>query len=115
MIGARGEFLFEAIEMVIALGQYQRRTAITNRLDNVLADSPSSRLVFDQLSIEGLKFHTLVRIRASGRLERGRLNQHEMLERAGCRLHASVHLMSHRTALHEDDGMVAVLACNGCR
>ena len=38
-----------------------------------------------------------------------------MLERAGCRLGASVYLMSNRTALHEDDRMVAVLACDGCR
>jgi hypothetical protein len=57
----------------------------------------------------------LVRIRAFVRLERRRLNQHEVLERAGCRLCASVYLMSNRTALHEDDRMVTVLACDGCR
>jgi len=38
-----------------------------------------------------------------------------MFERSRRRLHASIHLMSDRTALHEDDRMVTVLACDGCR
>jgi len=38
-----------------------------------------------------------------------------MFERSRRRLHASIHLMSYRTALHEDDRVVTVLACDGCR
>ncbi len=115
MINARRQLVFEAVEVLIALRQDQRRTPIANRLDNVLADSPSTRLVVDQLLVQGLKFDALVRIRTSVRLERRRLNQHEVLERAGCRLCASIYLMSNWTALHEDDRMVTVLACDGCR
>ena len=43
VIDARRKLLFEAVEVIIALGQDQRRTPIANRVDNVLADSPSSR------------------------------------------------------------------------
>ena len=115
VINARRQLVFEAVEVLIALRQDQRRTPIANRVDDVLADSSSSRLVVDQLLVERLKFDALVRIRASVRLERCRLNEHEVLERARCRLCASIYLMSNRTALHEDDRMVAVLACDGCR
>jgi hypothetical protein len=48
-------------------------------------------------------------------MKRCRLNEHEVLERAGCRLCASIHLMSNRAALHEDDWMVTILACDSCR
>jgi hypothetical protein len=82
VIDARREFLFEAVEMVIALGQYQRRPSIADRFDNVLADSPSPRLVIGQLLVQSLKFDALVRIGTSVRLKRCRLNEHEMLERA---------------------------------
>jgi hypothetical protein len=49
--------------MIIALGQDQRRTRIANRIDDVLADSPRSHLVVDQLLEQGLKFDALVRSR----------------------------------------------------
>jgi hypothetical protein len=68
-----------------------------------------------QLLVERLKFDALVRSRTSVRLERRRLNQHQVLERARGRLCAGVYLMSNRTALHEDDRMVAVLACDSSR
>ena len=71
MIDARRELLLETVEMVIALGQYQRRTAVTNRLDNVLADSPTPRLILNQLLIQGLEFYAPIRIRASVRLWNG--------------------------------------------
>jgi hypothetical protein len=115
VIDARRKLFLEAVEMIIALGQYQRRTPITNRVDDVLADSPSSRMVVDQLLIQGLKFDTLVRIRISRRLECCELNEHEMLEGTRCRLRAGIYLMSNWTALHEDDRMVTILACDGCR
>src|SRR5262249_46921802 len=93
----------------------QWRAPIPNGVENVITDSPSAQLVIDQLLVEALKFDTFVRIRVLDRLEGGRLNQHEMFERSRRRLHASIHLMSDRTALHEDDRMVTVLARDGCR
>ena len=38
-----------------------------------------------------------------------------MLEGARRGLYAGIDLMSNRTALHEDDRMVTILACEGCR
>lgn len=38
-----------------------------------------------------------------------------MFERSSGRLHSRIHPMADRTTLHEDDGMVAVLAGNGRR
>src|SRR4029078_8968696 len=65
--------------------------------------------------VEALKFDTFVRIRVLRRLEGSRLNQHEMFERSRRRLRARIDLMSALTARHEDDRMVTVLACDGCR
>ena len=72
-------------------------------------------MVVDQLLIQGLKFDALVPISVSRRLERCRLNEHEMLERARRRLCAGIYLMSNWTALHKDDRMVTVLSCDRCR
>jgi hypothetical protein len=87
---------------------------VANGFDNVLADLPSSSLVIDQLLIERLKFHTLVPIRIPTWPERCRLNQNEVLERPGRCLCTGAYLMPNWAALHEDDWMVAVLACDGC-
>ena len=38
-----------------------------------------------------------------------------MLEGAKRGLCAGIYLMSNRPALHEDDRMVTILACDGCR
>ena len=115
VIDARRKLLFEAVEMIIALRQYQGRSSTANRVDDILADSTSSRRVINQLLIQSLKFDALVTIRAPGRLEGGRLNEHEMLEWARRGLCASIDPMSNRTALHEDDRMVTILACDGGR
>lgn len=115
VIDARREFPFESVEMIIALGQYQRRTPLANRVDDVLTDLPSARLVVDQLLIQDLKFDALVRIRAFRRLECCGLNEHEMLEGARRGLCTGIDLVSNRTALHEDDRIVTILACDGCR
>ncbi len=96
VIDARRKLLFEAVEMIIALRQHQRRSSTANRVDDILADSTSSRWIINQLLI----FDGLVRIRAPGRLEGGRLSEHEMLEGARRGLCASIELMANRTALH---------------
>jgi hypothetical protein len=112
---ARRKLLLEAVEMIIALRQYQGRSSTAKRVDDILADSTSSRRVINQLLIQSLKFDALVRIRTPGRLEGGRLNEHQMLEWARRGLCASIDLMSNRTALHEDDRMVIILAYDGGR
>jgi hypothetical protein len=100
VINAR-ELVFEDVEVVISLRQEQRRTRIANRVDDVFADSPSTCVVVDQLLVERLKFDTFVRIRGPRRLECCRLNEHEVVEGARCRLCAGIYLMPNRAALHK--------------
>ena len=72
-------------------------------------------LVIDQLLIEGLELDAFVGIRTLLLLELGRLHEDEMLKRAGCGLCPRVHPVANRPALHEDDRVVTVLACDGRR
>ena len=74
----------------------------------------SARLVIDQLLVERLELYSLVGVGSPGWLERRRLNEDEMPERSRGRLRSCVHPMANRPALHEDDGMVAILA-RDCR
>ena len=67
-------------------------------------------VVVDQLLVERLELRAFVGVGASGRLERRWLHEDVVLERTCRRLRSRVHSMPHRTALHEDDRMVAVLA-----
>ena len=104
--------MFEAVKVTVPLCQDQRRAPIANRVDDVLADSQSTRLVVGQLLAKGLKFNTLVQSRSLSRLECCRLDDYEVLERARCRLCTSINLMSNWAALHKDDRMVTILACD---
>ena len=101
--------------MLVSLRQHQRRPAVAHRLDDVVADAPVARLVVDQLLIERLELHALVGIGSPGRLERRRLHEDEVLERPRGRLRPRVDAMPDRSALHEDDRMVTVLARDGRR
>ena len=101
--------------MIVPLGQHERRPAAVHRLDDVVADATVAQLVVDQLLVERLELHPLVGIGTPVRLERRRLHEDEVLERASGRLRSCVHSMANRSALHEDDGMVAVLARDGRR
>ncbi len=103
----------EEIEVIVPLSEHQWRPPVTDRLDDVVADPMSAWLVVDQLLVDSLELDTLVSIWISLRLERGRLHEDIVLEGAGRRLRPGVHSVSHRSALHEDDRMVTVLACDG--
>ena len=109
------ELVLEAVEMLVAFREHQRRAAVATASMTSSTDAPIPRLVVDQLLIERLKLDALVRIGRPVRLERRRLNEDEVLERARRRLCASVHAMPNRAALHEDDRMMAVLAGDGRR
>ncbi len=99
----------------MAISMSTWRTSIVRRLDDIVADATVAHLVFDQFLVKRLELHPLVGIRSPSRVERRRLHEDEMLECSrGC-LCPRVHSMPDRSALHEDDGMVPVLACNGRR
>src|ERR1700737_1466984 len=99
--------------MIVPLREHQWRPPITHRLDDVVADPTSAKLVVDQLLVDSLELDTLVSIWTSLRLERGRLHEDIVLEGMGRRLHPRVHARSHWAALHKDDRMVPVLARDG--
>src|SRR5829696_7801261 len=101
--------------MIVPLRQHQWRTPIAHRLDDVVANSTSARLVVDQLLVESLELDTLVGIWISVTLKCGRLHEDIVLERMGRRLHPRVDAMPHWSALHEDDRMVPVFARDGRR
>ena len=73
--------------MIVPLREHQWRPPITHRLDDVVANSTSAKLVVDQLLVDRLELDTLVSIWTSLRLERGRLHEDIVLEGMGRRLH----------------------------
>ena len=75
--------------MIVPLREHERRPAAVHRLDDVVADATVAQLVVDQLLVERLELHSLVGIRTPARLERRRLHEDEVLERAGGRLRSS--------------------------
>src|SRR5215213_31263 len=107
------ESLLEVVEMVVALGENQWRTAVADRLRDVVADASSTSAIIDKLLIQSLELETPVSVRRSGRLERRRLHERVVLERTGSRLRPGVHAVPHGATLHEDDRVVPVLARNG--
>ena len=81
--------------MIVPLREDQWRTPITHRLDDVVANSTSAKLVVDQRLVDSLELDTLVSIWTSLRLERGRLHEDIVLEGMGRCLHSRVHAMPH--------------------
>ena len=104
-----------AVEVVVPLREHERRPAVVHRLNDILADATVTQLVVNQFLVEGLELHSLVGLRPPARLEGRRLHEDDVLEGAGRRLRSCVHSMANRSALHEDDGVVAVLARDGRR
>lgn len=105
-----GEPILEAAEVIVPLGENEWRPTDVHGLDDVVADAAVAQFVIDQLLVESLELHSLVAIRTAVRMERRGLHEDEVLEGASGRLRFCVHSMANRSALHEDDGMVAVLA-----
>ncbi len=101
--------------MVVALGQHERRSPRVHRLEDVGADAPVASVILDQLLIQRLELHSLVRVGSPGGVKRRWLHEGEMFKRSGCRLHPRIHAVPDRPALHEDDRVVTVLSGHGRR
>src|SRR6266851_1532595 len=99
----------EAIEMLVTLGQHERRPALEHRLGDVIADALIARLVLNQRLIQSMELGTSVRSRVAERLEARRAHDHRVLERPRCGLSFRADPISYRAALHEDDWVVTVL------
>lgn len=92
----------------------ERFTTAVQLLRQLQGDFRARRIV-DKFLVQGLELDALVRVRRPVRLEGCRLHQYVVFERSGGRLHARIHPMPDRPALHGDDRMMAVLARDGRR
>jgi hypothetical protein len=77
----RHEQLLEAVEVIVTLRQHEGRPAAVHGVDHVIRDPTSARHVVEELPIECLELHAPVGIRPPTRVEPGRLDQDEVLER----------------------------------
>ena len=98
--------------MIVSFGQNERRSVVTHSLKDLVTDGAIPRLVVHQLLVERLEFGSFVYARISGRLECRRTNNNRVIERLRRRLRSGVDAMPDRTALHEDDWMMAILPRN---
>ena len=115
MANALDEFSLQAVEMVVALCEHERRAPRVDRLDDVGADALVASVIVHQLLIQRLELHTLVRVGRSRRLKRRGLNEGEMFKRSRSRLHSCIHAVPNRPTLHEDDRVVPVFPRHSCR
>src|SRR5215469_14919639 len=72
-------------------------------------------IVVSQRLAESVEFDARVLLRRHGRMKTSRTNQYVMGERPACRLFFCVHPVPERTALHENNWMMAILTGNRCR
>ncbi len=112
---ACGKHTLETIEVLVAFGEDERRALVPYGLNDLLADRSIPSLVVDQELIKRLELDPFVRTCDAAGLKRGRANNDRVFERSCRRLRSGVDPMPHRTALHEDDWMMTVLArhCRG--
>src|SRR5215212_6103644 len=112
MADASRKLACEPVEVIVALRQDERRSAVPYRVDDIVTNAPVPRVVADQFAVEALERHALVRLGA-GRQKTGRTDDDRMLERPLDGLHLRVHPMADRATLHEDDWMMAVFTSDG--
>ena len=70
-------------------------------------------IVRNQFIVEIVELDSHIRIGRSQRAKRRGTDMHRVLKGAGSGLRFRIDAMTHGSALHEDDRMVAVLACDG--
>ena len=110
-----GQQLCKALKMICSFREHERRAAALHGLGHVVADAAVAQLVIDQFPNQRLELDPRVRFGAAARLEGRRPHENPVLERPGHCLRLRVHAVAHRPALHENNGMVAVLAFHGRR
>ncbi|MBI1874249.1 MAG: hypothetical protein HYS05_10250 [Acidobacteria bacterium] len=95
--------------MLVPFGEHERRATVPYGLNDLGADDSIPGLVVHQELVERLELDSFVRTCAAASLKRSWTDDNGVLERSCGRLRLSVDAMPHRTALHEDDRMMAIL------
>ena len=109
------EFALQAVEMIVPLSQHERRPSAPRRLDGIVANAMIAQVVGSQLPVQSLELLSLVGFRTPVWLECRRLHEDDVVERVNCRLRSCGYSVPNGAALHEDDGVVTVLARDGRR
>jgi len=105
----------QAIDVLGSLGQHDGRSALAHRFYHVLEDQLIAAFVRNQFIMDFAKLETGIGPGLPRRTERGRTNNHPVLESTRCRLPDRVDMMAHRAALHENDRVMTILAGHGRR
>ncbi|OQX08599.1 MAG: hypothetical protein BWK76_23380 [Desulfobulbaceae bacterium A2] len=108
---APGQFF----KMFLTFGQNQRRSPFSHSLQDILLDKPITRAIGKQLVIKVMELNPGIRIGRFDRVEAGGTNNNGMSKGPFPRQGSRIDPMAHGAALHENDRMLAVLACDGGR
>ena len=93
--------------------QHQRKTARLHRSDHVCADHLIPARSLGQCFVNTLKFSPRIRCRDVRGTEACWTHEHVVREGPETRLPSGIHTVAHRSALHEHNRMMAVLASDG--
>lgn len=113
MLDVCGQAVRAIIEVFIALRRHDRRATFVDCLQNLSTYPLVASVVRNQLAIEIMEPQPYVRIGRLCREEIRWTDQYEMLEGTRERLRLGIDTISDRTALHEDDRVMAVLTRDG--
>ena len=115
MPDCRRELFRQFLEVFGSFRQHDGRTALPDGIQNVPANQPVAALVGDQYLVERMELHADVRISEGRRMERSWADHHAVRKGALGRLLLGVNAVSNRTAVHEDDRVMTILARQGGR
>jgi hypothetical protein len=107
----RLDTLFESQHMLNPFGQQQRGPTIAHRAQDVGTNHFVPGLFISQRLTEPVKFFTGIILGFRRGVKTGRPNKYPVSERPGRRLLFGINPMPHRAALHEDDRVMAIFAC----
>ena len=115
MINSSRQLIGEAFEMFVSFCEHERRAGCLDSFDHIFADTAIPRFVAYQIAVERMKLDALVRRRRHCRLKGCRTHQNAVGKRPSHGLGLRIDAMPNRTALHEDDRMMAILPRDRCR
>src|SRR5688572_31631299 len=102
----------QPIEVIVALGENERRATLTRSFDNVTTNELIANIIVDELSNQSLKVDSLIRVVCVMALKRRGADDGRMFEGPRGSLRLGTHTVSNRTTLHSNDRMMAVVARN---
>src|ERR1700740_1046987 len=103
------------LKMFESFGEQQRGPPFMQGTQYVCTNHFIARIVISQCLAESVEFDACVLFRRHRRMKTSRTNQYVMGKRPACRLFFCIYPVPERTALHENNWMMAVFTGNRCR